>query len=69
MTAFGRELERLRGEKQVTTIEVARGVGIPQSRYRELEKGIRVPTDGQIQRLENYYGVASGSLSGLWEAQ
>lgn len=69
MTAFGQELERLRGDKQVTTKEVARGVGIPQSRYRELEKGIRVPTDGQIQRLENYYGVASGTLAGLWESQ
>ena len=69
MTAFGQELERLRGEKQVTTKEVARGVGIPQSRYRELEKGVRVPTEGQLQRLENYYGVASGSLAGLWESQ
>lgn len=69
MTAFGQELERLRVEKQVTTKEVARGVGIPQSRYRELEKGVRVPSEGQIQRLENYYGVASGTLAGLWEAQ
>ncbi|MCF8110333.1 MAG: helix-turn-helix domain-containing protein [Desulfobacteraceae bacterium] len=67
MTEFGRELKRLREQKQATTKEVGKAVGIPQSRYSELEKGIRVPVGGQIERLEKYYGVSPGSLAGLME--
>lgn len=65
MTEFAQELKRLREKKQVTTKEVARAVGIPQSRYSELEKGVRVPTGGQIERLEKYYEVAPGALAEL----
>lgn len=69
MSEFGSELRKLREKKNVTTKEVARAVGIPQSRYSELEKGIRVPTDGQVERLEKYYGVSGGDLADLTKNQ
>lgn len=69
MIEFGRELKRLREKKQVTTKDVGRAVGIPQSRYSELEKAIRVPTDGQIERLEKYYEVSAGALAGMMQKQ
>lgn len=67
MDEFGGALKKLREEKQVDTREVARAVGIPQSRYSELERGIRVPTGGQLTRLEEYYGTARGYLADLAE--
>ncbi len=65
MSAFGEKIESLRNEKNVTTKDVAQAVGIPQSRYSELEKGIRIPTDGQIERLAEYYNVKPDELSAL----
>lgn len=69
MSEFGNELKRLREKTNATTKDVARAVGIPQSRYSELEKGVRVPTDGQVERLEKYYGVAAGDLGALVQKQ
>ena len=65
MTTFGGEIKRLRDQKKATTKEVAEAVGIPQSRYSELEKGVRIPTDGQVERLEKYYDVDPGTLGRL----
>jgi hypothetical protein len=31
----------------------------------ELERGVRIPTSGQIEHLENFYGVNSGELAEL----
>ncbi|MFO7862204.1 MAG: helix-turn-helix transcriptional regulator [Desulfosalsimonas sp.] len=69
MPVFGDELKRLRQKKQVSTGQVARAVGIPQSRYSEMEKGVRVASEGQIQRLEKYYEVEAGTLASLMEKQ
>jgi len=69
MPVFGDELKELRQKKQVSTGQVAQAVGIPQSRYSEMEKGVRVASEGQIQRLEKYYEVEDGALAALMEKQ
>ena len=51
--------------QNATCAEAASILGIPQSRLREIEKGIRVPTEGQVKRMEDYYGVKPGDLSAL----
>jgi transcriptional regulator with XRE-family HTH domain len=63
MNKFGSTILRLRNERNLTTNDVARAVAIPQSRYSELEKGIRVPTDGQIKRLEKFFNLTDGELA------
>ncbi|MCU0600999.1 MAG: helix-turn-helix domain-containing protein [Desulfobacterales bacterium] len=62
MSKFGEKIMDLRVQKKLNTKEVARAVSIPQSRYSELEKGVRVPTDSQISRMEEYFGIPSGEL-------
>ena len=65
MDRFGVKIEELRSKKSVTSAEAARALGIPQSRLRELEKGIRLPTDGQVHRMEAYYSMGDGELASL----
>ena len=69
MPVFAEELRRLREKKQVDTKDVARAVGIPQSRYSEMERGVRVASDSQIERLEQYYEAEAGSLAALMKKQ
>lgn len=64
MESFGQKIETLRKEKNATSADAARALGIPQSRLRELEKGIRIPTESQVKRMESYFGTSTG---GLWE--
>lgn len=65
MSTFGSRIMGLRNERNMDTKEVARAVGIPQSRYSELERGVRVPADTQIERLEKFFGLGVGELAGL----
>ncbi len=69
MNKFGEKILNLRTEKSLSIKEVGQVVAIPHSRYSELEKGIRIPTQGQVERLENFYDVADGELSGLVKKQ
>lgn len=69
MNKFGEKILNLRTEKNLTTQDVGQAIAIPHSRYSELEKGIRIPTDGQVERLEKFYGVPDGTLSGLIKKQ
>ena len=69
MNKFGEKILRLRTEKNLSTKEVGHAVAIPQSRYSELEKGIRIPTKGQIERLEKFYNVSAGELSALFKSK
>ena len=69
MNKFGEKILSLRTEKGLSTKEVGQAVAIPHSRYSELEKGIRIPTAGQAERIENFFGVADGELSGLIKKQ
>jgi transcriptional regulator with XRE-family HTH domain len=65
MSEFGKQLTRLRTESRSSLKEICRQVGIPPSRLIELERGIRIPTSGQIKRLESFYGLDSGALAQL----
>jgi transcriptional regulator with XRE-family HTH domain len=62
---FSEKLANLRSEQSTTSKEVAQKVGIPQSRLIELESGVRIPTAGQLERLESYYRLVAGELSAL----
>jgi transcriptional regulator with XRE-family HTH domain len=63
MGDFGGRIVELRNRKNMSTKEVARAVGIPQSRYSELERGVRVPGDAQVERLEKFFGLNHGELA------
>jgi transcriptional regulator with XRE-family HTH domain len=65
MSEFGERLVKLRSESKLTLKEICQQAGIPPSRLVELERGVRVPTPGQIERLENFYKVNSGELADL----
>ena len=68
MSEFSERLIQLRAESKLSLTEICRGAGIPPSRLVELERGIRIPTSGQIEHLENYYNVDSGKLAELAKA-
>ena len=65
MSEFGDRLITLRSESKLTLKEICRQAGIPPSRLVELERSVRIPTSGQIERLENFYQVKSGELAKL----
>jgi transcriptional regulator with XRE-family HTH domain len=65
VSEFSERLIQLRTQTKLSLTEICRGAGIPPSRLVELERGIRIPTSGQIENLENYYKVDSGNLAEL----
>ena len=65
MNAFGDKVADLRKERGLTVKEICQQVGIPQSRLSELERGVRIPTPGQIDKLEKYFEVKAGGLAEL----
>jgi len=65
MSEFGEQLINLRTDRGLSVKEACKKVGIPQSRLSELERGIRVPTSGQITQLENFYETESDKLAEL----
>jgi transcriptional regulator with XRE-family HTH domain len=65
MSDFGEKLIELRNKSKLSLKEICKQVGIPLSRLVELEKGVRIPTQGQIEHLEKFYGVNSGALTEL----
>jgi len=65
MSEFGEKIKSLRIDRDLTRKEVCQQAGIPQSRLSELERGVRLPTSGQISNLEGYYEVESGGLVDL----
>ena len=62
MSEFGEKIKDLRMERGMTVKDVCQQVGIPQSRLSELERGVRLPTTGQIKTLARYYEVDSDGL-------
>ena len=68
MSEFGAKLIKLRTERGLSVKDVCQKVGIPQSRLSELERGVRIPTTGQIAQLENFYETASDELAALAKA-
>ena len=67
MSDFGDKLIELRNKSKLSLKEVCKQVGIPPSRLVELERGVRIPTIGQIEHLEKFYGVNFGGLARLSE--
>jgi len=65
MSAFGDKVADLRKAHGLTVKEICQEVGIPQSRLIELERGVRIPTPGQIDKLEKYFEVNAGGLAEL----
>lgn len=65
MSEFGDKIVSLRTERGLTVKEVCEQVGIPQSRLSELERGVRLPTSGQISALGKYYDFDKKKLSEL----
>jgi len=63
MSEFGDKLISLRTARGLTVKEVCQQVHIPQSRLNELEWGVRIPTPGQIENLENFFKVDSNVLA------
>ena len=63
MSEFGDKLINLRTARGLTVKEVCQQVHIPQSRLNELEWGVRIPTPGQIESLENFFEVDSNVLA------
>lgn len=65
MSEFGETLINLRTDRGLSVKDACRKVGIPQSRLSELERGVRIPTPGQITQLENFYEIESDKLAAL----
>jgi transcriptional regulator with XRE-family HTH domain len=65
MSEFAETLVNLRTDRGLSVKEACRKVGIPQSRLSELERGVRIPTPGQIAQLENFYEIDSDKLAAL----
>ena len=65
MSEFGEKLINLRTEHGLSVKEACQRVGIPQSRLSELERGVRIPTPGQIERLGNFYKTGADELDEL----
>ena len=65
MSEFGEKLTQLRSESKLSLKEISQQAGIPPSRLVELEYSVRIPTPGQIERLEKFYKVNSGELAKL----
>ena len=65
MNEFGEKIESLRKNRDLTVKEVGATLGIPESRLNELEWGVRIPTPGQIERLEKFFELEQGELAAL----
>ncbi|MGD8471543.1 MAG: helix-turn-helix transcriptional regulator [Desulfobacteraceae bacterium] len=65
MSDFAEKLIELRKKSKLDLKEICKQVGIPPSRLVELERGVRIPTIGQIEHLEKFYGINSGGLAKL----
>ena len=65
MSEVGAKLLSIRTERELTVSEVCKQAGIPPSRLIEIERGVRLATSGQIERLEKLYEVKEGEIAAL----
>ena len=65
MSEVGAKLLSIRTERNLTVKEVCKQAGIPPSRLVEIERGVRLATSGQIERLEKLYQVKEGEIAAL----
>ena len=62
MSEVGAKLLSIRTERNLTVNEVCKLAGIPPSRLVEIERGVRLATSGQIERLEKLYEIKEGEI-------
>jgi transcriptional regulator with XRE-family HTH domain len=67
MSEVGDKLLSLRKELKLGLHDVCQKAGIPPSRLVEIERGVRLATSGQVERLEMVYEVNSGEIAALLE--
>ena len=65
MSEVGAKLLSIRTERNLTVKAVCKQTGIPPSRLVEIERGVRLATSGQIERLEKLYEVKAGEIAAL----
>ena len=65
MSEVGVKLLEIRTQRQLAVNEVCKQAGIPPSRLVEIERGVRLATPGQIERLEMLYEVKEGEIAAL----
>ena len=65
MSEVGAKLLSIRTERDLTVNQVCKQTGIPPSRLVEIERGVRLATSGQIERLEKLYEIKEGEISAL----
>jgi transcriptional regulator with XRE-family HTH domain len=65
MSEVGAKLLSIRTERELTVSEVCKQAGIPPSRLVEIERGVRLATSGQIERLEKLYELKEGEIAAL----
>jgi transcriptional regulator with XRE-family HTH domain len=65
MSEVGDKLLSIRSERKLTIKEVCKQAGIPPSRLVEIERGVRLATTAQIERLERLYEVKEGEIAAL----
>ncbi len=65
MSEVGAKLFDIRTERKLTINEVCKQAGIPPSRLVEIERGVRLATSGQIERLEKLYEFKEGEIAAL----
>ena len=65
MSEVGAKLLSIRTERDLTVNEVCKQAGIPPSRLVEIERGVRLATSGQIERLEKLYEIKEGGIAAL----
>lgn len=61
-TFFGNFLKNLRKHKNATLHQVAVGTNIDATILSKIERGKRLPTDEQIERLAHYFDVSCDVL-------
>lgn len=59
---LGQYLRELRKDKRQTLHQVSVGTDIDSPLLSKLERGERLPTDGQIKKLAKYYKIAETAL-------
>jgi len=65
MKIFCERLKELRLEHNLTTIELAKELGVGDSSISRWENGLRVPSIDNLYNIAVYFGVSADYLIGL----
>ena len=60
---FGVKLKAFRKDRGETLHMVAMGTNIDSTLLSKFERGVRLPTDEQVQRLAGYFGIDKGQMA------